>query len=160
MAKINKIVTMTLILLSLLTSSLLLYSLDLSQQLIQKSAEINSLSNKLMQENQALDQVLDNQQKPSLVTALGVSVEPRNDTLYPHPHFTFEGYVFNIGNRTAYHARLEITAFFKKGELSAFNLTMPLGDLGRYQIVRVSKIVASSDWIGNYTIVPLCEDNP
>jgi len=147
---------MSLILLSVLTLSLIFFSLDLSQQLAQKSQQINFLNEKLIEQQQALD----NQQKPSLVTALGVSVEPRNDTLYPHPHFTFEGYVYNVGNSTAYNARLEITAFFKKGGFSALNLTMPLGDIGRYQLVQVSKIVATPDWIGNYTIIPLCEDKP
>jgi|GEM_PF-2149859 len=156
MDKRNKIVIASLTLLSLFTLSLIFYSLDLSQQLTQESTQINYLSGKLLEQQQALD----NQQKPSLVTSLGVSVEPRNDTPYPHPHFTFEGYVYNVGNRTAYNARLEITAFFKKGGFSAFNLTMPLGDIGRYQVVQVSKIVATPDWIGNYTIIPLCEDKP
>ncbi len=97
-----------------------------------------------------------NQQKPYLVTSLGVSIEPRNVT-YPHPHFTVEGVVFNVGNRIAYNARLDISAYYKNG-LSAFNMSLPLGDLGRWQVAQVSKIVATSDWIGNYTITPVWDD--
>jgi len=93
-----------------------------------------------------------------LVTSLGVSVEPRN-VIYPHPHFTFEGIVFNVGYRTAYNARLDITAYYKNG-LSAFNLTIPLGNLERWQVVQVSRIIATSNWIGNYTITPLWDDLP
>ena len=130
------------------------YSMSLNQELAQKDSRINELTSL----NTELQNQLVNQQKPSLVTSLGVSIEPRNVT-YPHPHFTFEGVVFNVGNRTAYNARLDISAYYKNG-LSAFNMSLPLGDLGKWQVAQVSKIVATSDWIGNYTITPACDDFP
>jgi hypothetical protein len=130
------------------------YSISLNQELVQKDTKINELTNS----NIELQNQLGNQQKPYLVTSLGVSIEPRNIT-YPHPHFTIEGVVFNVGNRTAYNARLDIVAYYKNG-LSAFNMSMPLGDLGRWQVAQVSKIMATSDWIGNYTITPMWADIP
>jgi hypothetical protein len=130
------------------------YSISLNQELVQKDARIDELTDL----NIELQNQLGNQQKPYLVTSLGVSIEPRNVT-YPHPHFTIEGVVFNVGNRTAYDARLDIVAYYKNG-LSAFNLSLPLGNLGRWQVAQVSEIVATSDWIGNYTITPVWADIP
>jgi hypothetical protein len=154
MSKRSKVMVTTTALLLLITLSLITYSISLKEELMDKDVQIAHLNDRLNEEQKKLY----NRQKPSLVTALGVSVEPRNDTPYPHPHFTFDGYVFNVGNRTAFNARLEISAFYKKGGYSAFNMTIPLGDLGRYQLVQVSKVIATSDWIGNFTIIPLCED--
>jgi hypothetical protein len=130
------------------------YLVSLNQELIQKDQEINRLTNEAIE----LQEQLGNQQNPYLVTSLGVSIEPRNNT-YPHPHFTIEGVVFNVGNRTAYNARLDITAYYKNG-LSAFNMSLPLGNLEKWQVAQVSKITATSDWIGNYTITPVCTDTP
>ena len=130
------------------------YSISLNQELVQKDSKINELTNL----NLELQNQMGNQQKPSLVTSLGVSIEPRNVT-YPHPHFTIEGVVFNVGNRTAYNARLDISAYYRNG-LSAFNMSLPLGNLGKWQVAYVSKIVATSDWIGNYTITTACDDFP
>ena len=148
-------ITLAAVLLLLLTIILCaVYSISLNQELVQKDSKINELTNL----NIELQNQLENQQKPALVTSLGVSIEPRNNT-YPHPHFTIEGIVFNVGNRTAYNARLDIVAYYKNG-LSAFNMSMPLGDLGRWEVAQVSKIVATSDWIGNYTITPMWSDVP
>ena len=130
------------------------YSISLNQELVQKDSKINELTNL----NLELQNQMGNQQKPSLVTSLGVSIEPRNVT-YPHPHFTIEGVVFNVGNRTAYNARLDISAYYRNG-LSAFNMSLPLGNLRKWQVAYVSKIVATSDWIGNYTITTACDDFP
>jgi hypothetical protein len=130
------------------------YSIGLNQELVQKDSKIDELT----KSNIELQYQLGNQQKPYLVTSLGVSTEPRNIT-YPHPHFTIEGVVFNVGNRTAYNARLDIIAYYENG-LSAFNMSLPLGNLGRWQVAQVSEIVATSDWIGNYTITPMWADIP
>jgi hypothetical protein len=130
------------------------YSISLNQELVQRDSKINELTNL----NLELQNQMGTQQKPSLVTSLGVSIEPRNVT-YPHPHFTIEGVVFNVGNRTAYNARLDISAYYRNG-LSAFNMSLPLGNLGKWQVAYVSKIVATSDWIGNYTITTACDDFP
>ena len=67
--------------------------------------------------------------------------------------------VFNVGDRTEYNARLEIAAYYKNG-VSAFNMSLPLGNLARWQVAQVSKIVATSDWTGNYTITTACDDFP
>jgi hypothetical protein len=130
------------------------YTMSLNQELARKDSKINELTSL----NTELQNQLTNQQKPYLVTSLGVSTEPRNVT-YPHPHFTFEGVVFNVGYRTAYNARLDIVAYYRNG-LSAFNMSLPLGNLGKWQVTQVSKIMATSDWIGNYTITPACDDFP
>ena len=130
------------------------YSLGLNQELVQKDSRIDELTNS----NIELQNQLGSQQEPYLVTSLGVSVEPRNIT-YPHPHFTVEGVVFNVGSRTAYNARLDIVAYYKNG-LSAFNMSLPLGNLGRWQVAQVGKIMGTSDWIGNYTITPVWADIP
>ena len=130
------------------------YSISLNQELVQKDSKINELTNL----NLELQNQMGTQQKPSLVTSLGVSIEPRNVT-YPHPHFTIEGVVFNVGNRTAYNARLDISAYYRNG-LSASNMSLPLGNLRKWQVAYVSKIVATSDWIGNYTITTACDDFP
>jgi hypothetical protein len=66
-----------------------------------------------------------------------------------------EGFVFNVGSETAYNARLDIIAYYENG-LSAFNMSIPLGNLAKWQIVQVNKIIATSDWIGNYTVTPTC----
>jgi hypothetical protein len=147
--------TLAAVLLLLLTTIFCaVYSISLNQELAQKDAETNELTDL----NIELQNQLGKQQKPYLVTSLGVSTEPRNVT-YPHPHFTVEGVVFNVGNRTAYNARLDIIAHYKNG-LSAFNMSLPLGNLGRWEVAQVSKIVATSDWIGNYTITPMWSDAP
>jgi hypothetical protein len=144
---------LVLALLLLLTITLCaVYSLNLNQELAQKDSKINELTNL----NAELQNQFGNQMKPYLVTSLGVSIEPRNIT-YPHPHFTVEGVVFNVGNRTAYNSRLDITAFYKNG-LSAFNMSLPLGNLERWQVAQVNEIVVTSDWIGNYTITPVWDD--
>ncbi|HEX9262286.1 MAG TPA: hypothetical protein VF893_07135 [Candidatus Bathyarchaeia archaeon] len=146
-------VTLTAVLLILTTIVLnVVYSMSLNQELVQKDLRIKELTNL----NVELQNQLGDQQKPSLVTSLGVSVEPRNVT-FPHPHFTFEGVVFNVGYGTAYNSRLDIVAYYKNG-LSAFNLSLPLGNLEKWQVAYVSKIMATSDWIGNYTITPFWAD--
>jgi hypothetical protein len=154
MDKGNQITFAAVLLLLLTIIFCAVYSINLNQELVQKDSKINELNNS----NIELQNQLGNQQKPTLVTSLGVSIEPRNIT-YPHPHFTIEGVVFNVGNRTAYNARLDIIAYYKNG-LSAFNMSLPLGNLGRWQVAEVSKIIATSDWIGNYTITPVCIDIP
>jgi len=147
--------TLTAVLLVLTTIVLnVVYSMSLNQELVQKDLRTKELTNL----NVELQNQLGDQQKPSLVTSLGVSIEPRNVT-YPHPHFTIEGVVFNVGNRTAYNARLDISAYYRNG-LSAFNMSLLLGNLGKWQVAQVSKIIATSDWIGNYTITTACDDFP
>jgi len=150
----NKGIQLTLaaiLLLSLSTTFCAVYSLSLYHELAQKNSEINELTNQNVELQNQLSPL-----KPYLVTSLGVSIEPRNIT-YPHPHFTVEGVVFNIGNRTAYNARLDIAAYYKNG-LSAFNMSLTLGNLGKWQVAQVSKITATSDWIGYYTITPMWDD--
>jgi len=147
--------TFTAVLLLLLTTILCaVYSISLNRELVQKDAKIDELTDL----NVKLQNQLEKQQKPYLVTAIGVSTEPRNVT-HPHPHFTFEGVVFNVGSQTAYNARLDIIAYYKDGA-SAFNMSLPLGNLGRWEAGQVSKIMATSDWIGNYTITPTWSDAP
>jgi hypothetical protein len=126
----------------------------LNNELVQKNLEITGLNNQVIE----LQRQLDNQQKASLVTSLGISTEPRNIT-YPHPHFTIEGVVFNVGTKTAYNARLDIIAYYKNG-LLALNMSIPLGNLAKWQIAQVNKIIVTSDWIGNYTVVPISTDTP
>jgi hypothetical protein len=143
----------------MITSSVLLLSIiylavfevSLNDRLVQKNLEVDKLNNQVID----LQKQLDNQQKATLVTSLGISTEPRDNTAYPHPHFTMEGFVFNVGSETAYNARLDIIAYYKNG-LSAFNMSIPLGNLAKWQIVQVNKIIATSDWIGNYTVTPTC----
>jgi hypothetical protein len=150
----NKRIQITLVavlLLSLSTAFCAVYSLSLYQELAQKNSEITELTNSNVELQNQLSPL-----KPYLVTSLGVSIEPRNTT-YPHPHFTVDGVVFNIGNRTAYNARLDITAYYESG-VSAFNMSLPLGNLEKWQVAQVSKIVVTSDWIGNYTITPMWDD--
>ena len=150
----NKGIQITLVAVLLLSSSTAFcafYSLSLYHELAQKNSEIIELTNQNVELQNQLSPL-----KPYLVTSLGVSIEPRNVT-YPHPHFTVDGVVFNIGNRTAYNARLDITAYYKSG-LSAFNMSLPLGNLEKWQVAQVSKIVATHDWIGNYTITPVWDD--
>jgi len=147
--------TIAAVLLPLLTIILCAaYSTSLNQELVQKDSKIDELTDL----NVELQNQLEKQQKPYLVTALGVSTEPRNVT-YPHPHFSFEGVVFNVGSQIAYNARLDIIAYYKDGA-SAFNMSLPLGNLGRWEAAQVSKIMATSDWIGNYTITPTWSDAP
>ena len=139
------------LLLSISTTSFIIYSLSLNQELAQKDSKIIELTDSNIELQNQLGPL-----KPYLVTSLGVSIEPRNIT-YPHPHFTVEGVVFNVGNRTAYNSRLDIAAFYKNG-LSAFNMSLPLGNLEKWQAAQVSKIIATSDWIGDYTITPVWDD--
>ena len=139
------------LLLSISTTSFIIYSLSLNQELAQKDSKIIELTDSNIELQNQLSPL-----KPYLVTSLGVSIEPRNIT-YPHPHFTVEGVVFNVGNRTAYNSRLDIAAFYKNG-LSAFNMSLPLGNLEKWQAAQVSKIIATSDWIGDYTITPVWDD--
>jgi ABC-type phosphate/phosphonate transport system substrate-binding protein len=151
MNKRNQITLAAVLLLSLSTAFCAVISFSLYQELAQKNFEINELTNSNVELQNQLSPL-----KPYLVTSLGVSIEPRNIT-YPHPHFTVDGVVFNIGNRTAYNARLDITAYYKSG-VSAFNMSLPLGNLGKWQVAQESKIVATSDWIGNCTITPVWDD--
>jgi len=139
------------LLLSISTTSFIIYSLSLNQELAQKDSKIIELTDSNIELQNQLGPL-----KPYLVTSLGVSIEPRNVT-YPHPHFTVEGVVFNVGNRTAYNSRLDIATFYKNG-LSAFNMSLPLGNLEKWQAAQVSKIIATSDWIGDYTITPVWDD--
>ena len=147
-AKVIIVVTITTLLLLIISFSVIENSLN--NELIQKNLEIVELKNQVVE----FQRQLDNQQKASLVTSLGISTEPRNIT-YPHPHFTIEGVVFNVGSKTAYNARIDIVAYYKNG-LSAFNMSIPLGNLTKWQVAQVSKIIATSDWIGNYTVTPNC----
>ena len=147
--------TFAAVLLPLLTIILCaVYSIGLNRELVQKDAKIDELTNL----NTELQNQLEKQQKPYLVTSLGVSTEPRNVT-YPHPHFTVEGVVFNVGSQTAYNARLDIIAYYRNG-VSAFNMSLLLGNLGRWEVAQVSKIMATSDWVDNYTIAPMWSDVP
>jgi hypothetical protein len=151
MGKKTKVITIiTISILLLLTTSFAVVDINLNDELVQKNLEITGLNNQVID----LQKQTDNQQKASLVTSLGISTEPRNIT-YPHPHFTIEGVVFNVGSKTAYNARLDIIAYYKNG-LSAFNMSIPLGNLAKWQVAQVSKIIATSDWIGNYTVTPAC----
>jgi len=151
MGKKTKVITIiTISILLLLTTSFAVVDTNLNNELVQKNLEITGLNNQVID----LQKQTDNQQKASLVTSLGISTEPRNIT-YPHPHFTIEGVVFNVGSKTAYNARLDIIAYYKNG-LSAFNMSIPLGNLAKWQVAQVSKIIATSDWIGNYTVTPAC----
>ena len=145
-------ITFAAVLLLLLTVILCaVYSISLNQELAQKNSKIIELTDSNIELQNQLGPL-----KPYLVTSLGVSIEPRNIT-YPHPHFTVEGVVFNVGNRTAYNSRLDIATFYKNG-LSAFNMSLPLGNLEKWQAAQVSKIIATSDWIGDYTITPVWDD--
>jgi hypothetical protein len=132
---------------------------SLNNELIQKNLEITGLDSQVIE----LQKQLDNQQKIHLVTSLGISTEPR-DVTYPHPHFTIEGTVFNLGNETAYNARLDIVAYYKnynnKNYPLALNMSIPLGNMEKLQVVQVNKIIATDDWIGNYTVTPRYNDTP
>jgi hypothetical protein len=151
MVKKTKVITIiTISILLLLITSFAVIDISLNDELVQKNLEINGLNNQVID----LQKQLGDQQKASLVTSLGISIEPRNIT-YPHPHFTIEGVVFNVGSKTAYNARLDIVAFYKNG-ISAFNMSIPLGNLAKWQVAQVSKVIATSDWIGNYTVTPAC----
>jgi hypothetical protein len=131
------------------------FEASLNYELGQKDLEADRLNNQVVD----LQRQLDNQNKPTLVTALGISTEPRNDTAYPHPHFTMDGFVFNVGTKTAYNARLDIVAYYKNG-LLALNMSVPLGNMEKWQIVQVDKIIATTDWIGNYTVIHMSTDTP
>jgi hypothetical protein len=131
------------------------FEASLNYELVQKDLEVDRLNNQVID----LQKQLDNQHKATLVTSLGISTEPRNNTEYPHPHFTMEGFVFNVGSETAYNARLDIIAYYKNG-LLALNMSVPLGNMEKWQIVQVNKIIATPDWIGNYTVVPISADTP
>jgi len=150
------------LIIAIIFSSLLLatiyfavFEASLNYELAQKNLEADKLNNQVVD----LQNQLDNQNKPTLVTALGISIEPRNDTAYPHPHFTMDGFVFNVGTKTAYNARLDIVAYYKNG-LLALNFSIPLGNMEKWQIVQVDKIIATTDWIGNYTVIPMSNDTP
>jgi hypothetical protein len=116
--------------------------------------KINGLNKQISE----LQNQLDIQEKAFLVTSLGISVEPRNVT-YPHPHFTIEGIVINVRTKTAYNASLEIIAYYKSGTL-ALNMTIPFGNLAKWETGHVNEIIATSDWIGNYTVTPTWIDAP
>jgi hypothetical protein len=131
------------------------FEVSLNYRLIQKDLEVERLSNQVID----LQKQLAVEHKATLVTSLGISTEPRNNTEYPHPHFTVEGSVFNVGTETAYNARLDIIAYYTNG-LLALNMSIPLGNLEKWQIVQVNKIIVTSDWIGNYTVVPISSDTP
>jgi hypothetical protein len=148
--KLKIIIMIIFSLLMLSTIYFAVFEASLNDRLVQKDSEVNRLNNQVIE----LQKQLDNQLKATLVTSLGISIEPRNNTEYPHPHFTIEGVVFNVGSKTAYNARLDITAYYKNG-VSAFNMSIPLGNMEKWQIVQVSKIIVTSDWIGNYTVIPM-----
>jgi hypothetical protein len=152
--KTKVIIIISVSMLLLLIISFAVVETILNNELVQKNLEITGLNNQVIE----LQRQLDNQQKASLVTSLGISTEPRNIT-YPHPHFTIEGVVFNVGTKTAYNARLDIMAYYKNG-LLALNMSIPLGNLAKWQIAQVNKIIVTSDWIGNYTVVPISTDTP
>jgi hypothetical protein len=148
MNKITKaIIASFILLLVVYTAFITVAENSLRSELEQKNSQINELQNQW-----------DNQQKALVITALGISTEPRNGT-YPHPHFTVQGIVINVGNRTAYNAILDIIAYYKNGAL-ALNMTLPFGNLEKWQIGNVNEIIATSDWIGNYTITPSWTDIP
>jgi hypothetical protein len=120
--------------------------------------KINGLNNQISKLQNQLDIQEKAQEKAFLVTSLGISVEPRNVT-YPHPHFTIEGIVINVGTKTAYNASLQIIAYYKSGTL-ALNMTIPFGNLAKWETGHVNEIIATSDWIGNYTVTPTWIDAP
>lgn len=125
----------------------------LNVELSQKNLEITGLQKQL-----------GNQPNFHLVTSLGISTDPRNVT-YPHPHFTIEGAVYNFGNETAYNARLDIVAYYKnynnlKNYPLALNMSIPLGNIEKSQVVQVNQIIVTDDWIGNYTVKPRYNDSP
>jgi hypothetical protein len=152
--KLKIVIMISFSLLILSTIYFAVFEASLNDRLVQKDSEVDTLNNQIID----LQKQLNNQQKATLVTSLGISTEPRNIT-YPHPHFTIEGVVFNVGSKTAYNARLDITAYYKNG-FSAFNMSIPLGNMEKWQIVQVSKIISTSDWIGNYTVIPISSDTP
>jgi len=153
--KLKIIVTIIFSVLLLSTIYFAVFEASLNYELAQKNLEADKLNNQVVD----LQNQLDNQNKPTLVTALGISIEPRNDTAYPHPHFTMDGFVFNVGTKTAYNARLDIVAYYKNG-LLVLNFSIPLGNMEKWQIVQVDKIIATTDWIGNYTVIPMSNDTP
>jgi hypothetical protein len=120
--------------------------------------KINGLNKQISELQNQLDIQEKAQEKAFLVTSLGISVEPRNVT-YPHPHFTIEGIVINVGTKTAYNASLQIIAYYKSGTL-ALNMTIPFGNLAKWETGHVNEIIATSDWIGNYTVTPTWIDAP
>jgi len=149
--KIITLITFSILLLSVIYFAV--FEASLNYTLVQKDLEVTKLNNQVID----LQKQLDNQRKATLVTALGISTEPRNNTAYPHPHFTMDGFVFNVGSETAYNAKLDIVAYYKNG-LLALNISIPLGNMEKWQIVQVNKIIATSDWIGNYTVVPISQE--
>jgi hypothetical protein len=153
--KLKIIIMISFSILILSTIYYAVFEASLNDRLVQKDSEVDRLNNQVID----LQKQLDNQLKATLVTSLGISIEPRNNTEYPHPHFTIEGFVFNVGNETAYNARLDIIAYYKNG-LLALKMSIPLGNMEKWQIVQVSKIIPTSDWIGNYTVVPISSDTP
>jgi hypothetical protein len=153
--KLKPIIAIIFSVLLLSTIYFAVFEASLNYELGQKNLEVDRLNNQVVD----LQNQLSNQNKPTLVTAIGISIEPRNNTAYPHPHFTMDGYVFNVGNETAYNARLDIVAYYKNG-LLALNFSIPLGNLEKWQIVQVDKIIATTDWIGNYTVIPMSTDTP
>ena len=155
MNKITKaIIASFILLLVVYTAFITVAENGLNSELEQKNSQITTLNNQIIE----LQNQWDNQQKALVITALGISTEPRNVT-YPHPHFTVQGIVINVGNRTAYNAILDIIAYYKNGAL-ALNMTLPFGNLEKWQIGNVNEIIATSDWIGNYTITPSWTDIP
>jgi hypothetical protein len=138
----------------LLTSYAAIVVTSLNNQLSQKNLQIADLNYQISN----LQNELDNQQKAFLVTSLGISAEPRNTT-YPHPHFTIEGIVINVGTKTAYNASLQIIAYYKSGTL-ALNITIPFGNLAKWETGHVNEIIATSDYVGNYTVTPTWTDVP
>ncbi len=153
--KLKIIMSIIFSLLLLSTIYFAVFEASLNYELAQKNLEVDRLNNQVVD----LQNQLNNQNKPTLVTALGISTEPRNNTAYPHPHFTMDGFVFNVGTKTAYNARLDIVAYYKNG-LLALNFSIPLGNMEKWQIVQVDKIIATTDWIGNYTVIPMSNDTP
>jgi hypothetical protein len=152
--KTKAIIVFCMILLIIYAVFITVMETSLNSELIQKNSEIAKLNNQLIE----LQNQMDNQQKAYLVTSLGISTEPRNVT-YPHPHFTIEGIVINVGNKTAYNASLDIIAYYKNGIL-ALNMSIPFGNLAKWETGHVNEIIATSDWIENYTVTPTWIDAP
>jgi hypothetical protein len=141
----NKKISLSIILIAIITLAFITWFFQ---------NQVSSLKNQISE----LQSQLDNQQKAFLLTSLGISAEPRNTT-YPHPHFTIEGIVINVGTKTAYNASLQIIAYYKSGAL-ALNLTIPFGNLAKWETGHVNEIIATSEYVGNYTVTPTWIDAP
>ena len=121
--KITIIIISSILLLS--TIYLAVFEASLNYRLVQKDLEVDRLNNQVIE----LQKQLDNEHKVTLVTSLGISTEPRNNTEYPHPHFTVDGSVFNVGSETAYNARLRHNCVLYEWSFG-FEYVHSLGEFG------------------------------